>query len=1153
MIMISRYFLIGFLIQLVVFNTLFGKNADGQLASPVHANLQNVSVKQVFNVLKKSANVTFVYDAGEINCNQLVDIKGEDLSGAEVLDKLASQLDLSFKKIGNTITVRKKYAVESSVRNYSLPALIATAASTLNYISPQKTLPLTPAFTVSGTVSDGKGNPLIGVSVEIKGTRHGTVTDTKGHYMLQAPQNSTLTFSYIGYETQDVAVAGKDILDIVMKTSNTGLNQVVVIGYGTQKKQDLTSAITTVNTKLLDDRSLTTLSSALEGITPGVYIRQENGRPGMSGASVDIRGASLSTFSNNPPLVIIDGVVDNIDDINPADVASISILKDAAASAIYGARATGGVILITTKRGSAGKVTVSYNGTYGLQRQPYGDLKFVNTATWMKANNEAAELDGSPDIYTPAQIAQYTDSKNPQYPESTQWTSWIAKTAPQQTHNISIKGGNDKINFFLSGGLLIQRGFIPHDSFTRKNVLLNLDYHPIKRLKISTNIAYLRDDQSQPGIDYNGGVYGEVRNAIFTPPTEPLYNPNGTFNNNVIWGSNPVYNVIYGGTELTTVDNLRMSLALDYEIVKGLSLDVTTATLLDYAIDNSLYPKIPYYDANGNVLGYSRSDVTVVENWSKSDYVNNQFLLNYKKDFGLHNLKVMGGLTYENQYDKSIEASATQFPNNAIREIAGTTGSGSQISGTSAADEWTINSVIGRLNYSYNDKYLFQATARYDGSSRFSPDKRWGLFPSFSAGWRISQESFMKNASFISELKLRASWGQLGNEGSNEYPFAQTVSTSGQAVFGNGIVSTATLGGPVNLALTWERQTSENIGLDFGFLKNRLTGSFDHFNEQTTGIIGTPPVPTTFGTSAPLSNLYGIDMRGFELELHWKDHIGSFEYFIGFNLSNSFDKVVNLAGLGTTNQDSIFGKEPVVLQGEQYMQVGKAQGQWYLLKTDGLFTSQAQINKSAYQTSLTRPGDIHYVDANGDGVINSDDMRPIGKTSTPHYFFGANLGASFKGFDLSVIINGVWERWSLKNLPGSYLSGVRPGLALLQSNYDARWTPQDPNQWAKVPRLTQDNWIGNLSNIFQDSEWQLANFGYLRVKNIQLGYTLPKRITEKLTLTKVRFYISTENLFTYKPGYIESIDPESLDSYDPNASEFFGPDKLTSFGINVTF
>jgi TonB-linked SusC/RagA family outer membrane protein len=680
-----------------------------------------------------------------------------------------------------------------------------------------------------------------------------------------------------------------------------------------------------------------------------------------------------------------------------------------------------------------------------------------------------------------------------------------------------------------------------------------MDYHPNRRLEISANVAYLRTDQTQAGINYNGGLFGIIRNAVFTPPNEPLYYPNGGYNNNVIWGSSPVYNEIYGGDAIGTADNFRMSLTLKYEILKGLNLNLTTAAKLNYSISNTLNPKIPFLDANGNVLGYNTSNTSVNEGWSKTNYVNNQFLLDYKKSFGQHNFQLMGGITYEDEYDQYINAGASQFPNNEIRQVSGTTGSGSQITGSSSADEWAINSVIGRLNYSYKDKYLFQSTLRYDGSSRFSPDKQWGVFPSVSAAWRMKEESFLKDVKFISDLKLRASWGELGNQGGTLYPYAQTVSFAGQAVFGNGIVSTAGLGNPVNLSLTWEKQTTGNAGLDFGFLGNKLTGSFDHFQERTSNIIGTPPAPSTFGANAPLSNIYTIDNRGFELVLTWKDKIGSFKYFAGFNLSNSVDKVVNLSGLGTTNSQFGGGRVVISADGNSFMQEGKSQGQWYLIRTDGLFVNQDQINKSAFQTTLTKPGDIHYLDANGDGKIDANDRVPLGKTSTPHYYFGLNLGVEYKNFDLSAVINGVWNYWNIKTQGGVYLTGVRPDLSLLQKNYDNRWTTQSPNQWAKEPRLTQDNWNGDLSNLTQASEFQLANFRYLRLKNLQLGYTLPKRITDKLTVSKVRFYISSENLFTIKPGFIESIDPESNPGYDPNASAFFGPNKLTSFGVNVTF
>jgi TonB-linked SusC/RagA family outer membrane protein len=1105
------------------------------LSQRISISVKNVPVQQVLKEITRQTGVSFVYKESLFKGVSTVNINVKDATLQEVLNLCFHGQPLEYLVKNGAIVVRSRPAAR--VKYPDSPPVMEQAK------------------TIHGKIVDDHGQPMTGVTVSESGSSSITITDAKGEYeiSLKNPKQAILVFSYVGFQTVQIKVGDKEVIDISLSPNAAGLNEIVVVGYGTRARKDLTSAITTVNTQLLENRSLTNLSGALEGLTPGVYINQQNGRPGLSGASFDIRGASLSTFSSNPPLVIIDGVVDNIDDVNPADVDKISILKDAAASAIYGARATGGVVLITTKSGSAGKLGISYNGMTGFQRQPYGDLKFVNTATWMKANNEAAESDGSPDIFSQADIAKYTNSKDPQFPESTQWTSWISKTAPQQSHNISLRGGNGPLSFYLSGGLLKQDGFMTNDNYTRKNVLLNLNYRPSSRLEISTNFAYLRNDQTQAGVNYNGGLYGIIRNAVFTPPNEPLYNPDGSYNNNVIWGSSPAYNEKYGGDAIGTSDNFRMSFSLKYEILKGLNLNITTAAKLFYSTSNTLNPKIPFLDAGGNILGYNVSNVAVSEGWGKSNYVNNQFLLDYKKRIGKHNFQLMGGITYEDQTEQAIGASASQFPNNEIREIAGSTGSGSQISGTSSADEWAINSVIGRLNYDYADKYLFESTIRYDGSSRFSPDKRWGVFPSFSAAWRVKQESFLKDINILSDLKLRASWGQLGNEGDSLYPYAQRVSFGSGAVFGNGLVKVATLGNPVDFGLSWEKKTTENIGLDFGFLNNRLSGSFDYFKARTSNIIGTPPVPSTFGAGAPFENIYTIDTRGFELELKWKDRIGQFRYFAGFNLSNSVDNVINLSGLGSVNPQFGSGRMVIAGDGNTFMEEGKAQGQWYLIKTDGLFVSQDQIDKSATQTSLTRPGDIHYLDGNGDGKIDPNDRVPLGKTSTPHYFFGLNLGVEFKNFDLSAVINGVWEHWNIKTQGGSYLVGVRPDLDLLQTNYDNRWTAQNPDKNAKEPRLTQDNWIGTLSNITQPSQYQLASFRYVRLKNLQVGYTLPGSLTQRLSIAKARIYFSAENLFTYKPGYIESIDPESNPGFDVNASTFFGPVKLINFGINVTF
>jgi len=1006
---------------------------------------------------------------------------------------------------------------------------------------------------IKGQVVDAKNKGIPGVNVKAEKTNASAVTDENGNFQITSNVKETLVFTAIGFAQKRVVIENeKESLKVILEEEDNKLNEVVVVGFGTQKKGSLTSAITVVNTEMLENRSIPKLSTGLQGLTPGVNIRQQTGRPGYAASTFDIRGASMGTFSNNPPLVLIDGIVDDINNVNPEDVDKISILKDAAAASIYGSRSTGGVVLVTTKRGSSGAPTVNFSSVVGFQERPFGNYKFLSTADWMRANNEADRLDGSPETYKAADIAKYENSTDPQFPASSQWSDWIKKSATQQNYNFNIKGGTDKLNFYSSAGYVKQGGFVANDDYRKMSMLLNVNYKASSRFDISTNISYIKEDVTRPASGV-GSVFGILRNALMTPPTNPFRLPNGDYNNAVLWGNNPAYLIENGGDGLFDYDLLRMGLTAKYKIVEGLSLRYTTAANMNFSSSNNLNKKIPYRNNDGVIYGYNSADVNVSEAWSKSLYLNNQLMLDYSKQWNDHVFTAMAGVTSEDQRSDNISASATQFPNNEIREIAGTTGTGNQISGSSSAEDWSIASVIGRLNYSYKNKYLLETSVRYDGSSRFSPNRRWGLFPSISAGWRLVEENFLRNVSFLSDLKLRASWGELGNQGTSLYPFAQNVSTSGRYAFGNGLVPIASLGSPTFLGLTWEKKRTTNVGLDFGFFQNRLSGSFDYFYDRTRGIIGSPTVPSTFGASAPVQNTYTIDNRGFELDMKWSDRIGSVRYFVGFNLSDSRDKVISLGGIGTT--DPRFGNGLVQLSGSSYLHEGEARNHFYLYKTNGLFVDQNEINNHAFISTLTRPGDISFTDVNGDGKLTPSDMVGDKRTSTPHYFFGFNFGIEFKGFDLSTVISGVGERWDFRNNGGVYLTGVRTSLAMMQENYNNRWTQANPNKWADQPRVTQNNWIANdySTLVSGPNEYHLRNFGYLRVKNIQLGYTLPVAITRKLTLSKVRLYTTLENAFTYTPGYKESIDPESVSNFTSDASAFFGQPRVISFGLSVTF
>ncbi len=534
-------------------------------------------------------------------------------------------------------------------------------------------------------------------------------------------------------------------------------------------------------------------------------------------------------------------------------------------------------------------------------------------------------------------------------------------------------------------------------------------------------------------------------------------------------------------------------------------------------------------------------------------YLSNLVMLDYTKRWNQHSFYIMGGFQTEENRTDDITATANKFPNNEIREISATTGTGSDITGTTTASDWAIASLIGRLTYSFRDKYLLEGTVRYDGSSRFSPDNRWALFPSISASWRIKEESFLKDVDFLSSLKLRVSWGELGNQGKTLYPFAQQIGFD-KYPFGNSLYPVASLGDPVNAFLSWETKTTINFGLDYGFFNGRLSGSFDYFFDRTDGIIGQPAVPTTFGAKAPIQNTYTIDNRGFEFVIKWMDYVNKdFSYHIGFNWFDARDKIVSLGGVGAV--DPAFGTGLVQKESRYYNAEGKPRNSFHLYRTNGLFVNQAEIDNHAFISTLTRPGDIVFIDTDKSGTITPADKVGDSKTSTPHHIFGLNLGAEYKNFDFSMVINGVWTRWDYRDFGGTYVTAVRPTLSLLESNYNNRWTEANPDKWADQTRLTQNNWIANeYSTVFPGPcEFSLRNFGYARLKNLQVGYTIPRQITGKIDISKVRIYFTAENLLTIKPGYKEPVDPESVMNYTDDGSVFFGVPRVLSAGLSVTF
>ncbi|MDR1223544.1 MAG: TonB-dependent receptor [Tannerella sp.] len=1010
--------------------------------------------------------------------------------------------------------------------------------------------------TVTGTVKDNSGEPIVGASVMVKGTTVGTVTDAGGRFSLNVPQDATLQVSYIGYQAREILVGNQSTIDVILIEDTRLLDEVVVIGYGTQRKTSLTTAITSVQTELLESRSLPKLSVALQGITPGVYIRQSSGRPNYATSTLEIRGASRETFSSNGALVLVDGIVGSIDEVSTNDIEQISVLKDAASAAIYGARATGGVVLITTKKGTSGKTTVTYNGTVGAQRSTLSNYKsrIVDSQTWMRANNEGRVNDGGNPVYTEEQIAQYNGS-DPLKPARSQWFDWLNNNPLQQQHDLSVRGGTEKLNAYLSLGYVTQDGMVDNDDYKRLTFLSNVNWKPVNRLEISLSSFLSREDITRPVID----VPTSLR-CLLNPPIDIFQYPNGVYNKGAldVGGLNAAQAFSEGGNNLHDYDRYRISADIRFELLEGLYVKYTIASNNTYNRNNSFTRMIDRYDSEGNYTGSATAGnaaySTASEGWSAGQYLSNLVNLDYSLKIANHALTVMAGFQTESNRNDNISARGYRFINNELREISASIGSGTDLYGTSSADEWVMASMIGRATYAFKDRYLLELTARYDGSSRFSPSRRWGFFPGVSGGWRITEENFMKDVTWLSNLKLRASWGQLGNQGSNLYPFATSVSR-GSWVFGDATSTTTSVGTPADPNLSWETKTTTNPGIEFGFLNNRLSGQFDWYYTRTTDIIATPTVPSTFGASAPVQNTYIIDNRGWEFELQWMDRIGDFTYSIGGNISNYNDEIVSLGGLGSTDPRYEGGR--ISLGSSTYYAEGRARNSLYLYQTEGLFVDQAEIDGYVKPSTLTRPGDIKFIDRNSDGQINSNDRYLSEKTTTAHYIYGFNLGAEWKGIDFSAVFNGVGSRWDFRNLDGHYTSGNRLTFVMFQSNYDNRWSPENPNKWADLPRLTDNNWLsGEFCTMFgSPSEYHLRNMKYIRLKNLQVGYTLPKGWTEKAGISKLRVYVTGENLFYYAPGYKEYIDPEAaITTQDSGAgSVYYGPSRVLSGGLSLTF
>ena len=985
---------------------------------------------------------------------------------------------------------------------------------------------------VTGKVTDENNEPVPGANVIVKGTTSGAVTDMDGNFKLQVPESAkVLTVTFIGFEPQDVNIAGKSTVTVKLKLSSIGLEEVVAVGYGTQKKVNLTGAIESVKGESLAKRNNIQTSQALQGIAAGVTVTSNSGKPGKENTTIRIRG--IGTINDNNPLVLVDGVASSVDAVDPNDIESMSILKDAASSAIYGSRAANGVILITTKRGKTDKVTVTYKGSMGFTKPltlPQNATAWDFMALYDEANGNDLRSDAGVaggTVYGAAKIDTWKNSTDRDaYPSSDMIRETYKNTATQTQQYLGFSVGNEKFRSNTSLNYTWQDSNLPNTDYKRYGVRSNNSYTVSKLLEfgldLSTRNTHIND--SAPGT--------EVEGMLRQPAIYPTRFSNGT------WGSS------YAGTPhvmQTIFDKLNMRYE-DYQEtiakiytkitpIKGMQFDFSYTPKINTANYKGVTKQTALYDyKTGAVIYKPTALASMYETRDKTTENDLNLLATYTKSLGKHDITALAGYQYlTNDFN---ELYGTRQGNNfqQFEEINAYDPTGQITNGYT--NQWALQSYFGRLNYAYAGKYLLEANVRYDGSSRFANGYKWGLFPSFSGAWRFSSEGFMKDVKGLTNGKLRASWGQLGNQaglGSN-YPFALTIATNQYTVFG-GVLNPGYA--PVNYALndiTWESTSMIDFGTDLSFLGGKLDVSFDWYKKQTDNILLNMAIPGVMGyANSPKQNAGSVENKGYDITISHNNTIGKFYYKVTGILSDVKNQITDLGGLAPQ------------VSGTHVRQVGSPIDSYYGLLADGLFSSFTEAR--AYpvtQYGKLQGGDIRYKDLDADNKITGSDRAVLGNL-IPRYVYSLDLYTSYKGFDFSMFFQGVGKRDSYDSGWDAY-PFQNASTALVQ--HLDRWYEGNPNPNATHPRLS----INQQSNNLQSSSFWLVNAAYLRLKNIQLGYTIPVRLLKNTGISGVRVYANGNNVFTVSkmPVGMDPESPESTNNYVPLLSTY-------TFGVEVKF
>lgn len=1057
--------------------------ATSMNAQRITRQFKNVPLKTVLAEVEKELQYSIIYKKDEVNEKKQIT---RDFNEASLEEVLSAILDngLSYSVQGKMIVISKKEAAEPSVTQ-------------------QKQI------IVKGIVKDENGEPVAGANVVEKGTSNGTITDMDGNFSLSISEGSQLSITYIGYLNKDVAVSkGKTTLNIQLKEDTQALDEVVVVGYGTQKKVNLTGAVTSVKADVLENRTSSNAVNILTGQMPGITIVQNNGQPGYDSGSLRVRG--IGTLGNAEAMVVVDGIESSLTNIDPNDIENITVLKDAAASAIYGVRAANGVILVTTKKGVVGKPVISYNGYVGWQqatRMP----EFLNSADYATLLNEAYKNDGLPAIYTPDEIEKFRNGTDPNHYPNSDWTkALLSESGFFHNHYLNMVGGTENTKYSVSIGYHDKTGLIPNTAFNRYNLRANLDTKVSKRLSVNFNLAVSRDRTLAPTTSTSTLFYWNYRETPNTAIqfTDGRYALHLNEHNSVAFARN-------GGTWKQYNNNVLGSITATYQIIDGLTLKgsaSSTFNLLDIYQDKK---SMNFYSADAvDPIKTTRSEVYNQDD--KSLEINLQAYLDYQKSFGKHEIKALLGYSQIQNEWKTLYAGRKDLPeNNSLGEINAGDVTTQETKGYKT--EYALRSVFGRINYSYDNRYLFEANIRYDGTSRFPKNNRFGTFPSFSAAWRISEEKFF-DFDMVDNLKIRASWGKLGNQEIGNYAFLNTYIFNQDYAFNNTLAPGISINETMaNKSITWEKTTQVDLGVDADLWQGKLGVTIDYFNKKTNDILLELPTPEMLGVKPPMQNAGSVVNRGVELLLTHRNQVNDFRYSASFNFSYVHNEITDLKGADQPGRS-----------------VGDPVNNIYGYVFDKIFESQEEIDNSPKQIWGAVPGDLKYKDLNGDNVIDDKDRTSIG-SDFPSINYGLRLEMGYKQFDFSALFQGAADVKAI--VRGEIGKAFLNGGKVTNKHLD-RWTPN--NLSATYPRLT----IKDATRNNYESTFWTQNASYLKMRNLQVGYTLDKNLIGKAGLSRLRLYFSADNLFTITS--FDGVDPEATGNNYPLTKSY-------SFGINASF